>query len=421
MHTPISEATNMNQDRIRRIYVSGMRVIDELSLDLQGLTVLIGDNGTGKSTLLDAVELLRQVANPIAYVQNIVVQGHGGLRNLLRRDASELRLAAVVGGAGPQLEYRLAIGLVGTAPQVIHEYLDVRANPTDLVPLNVLRRRGTKASIRDVQGNKLEVPVREDTLAVASFGLAAQPAFQRLISALERIEHHVPFETRPLWQQRELDLRVGPRWPEFIVEQQRHAVARYALNLPSCYQQLRNSGDEVWSRVIEHARLGLGNEFKDFRLRLSGRGAIELEVVFGAQEPMPVDGLSEGQLAYLAFIALVELNQECSLLVFDEPEVHLHPALLSRVVGMLEQVAQTCPVVITTHSDRLIDALADPAGSVLLCELNERGATQLRAPNAKHLANWLTSYRGIGSLRAEGYEANVFDGGKIVSGTGDNR
>jgi len=115
----------------------------------------------------------------------------------------------------------------------------------------------------------------------------------------------------------------------------------------------------------------------------------------------------------------VELNQDRSLLVFDEPELHLHPALLSPVVGMLEEISETCPVLIATHSDALLDMLAKPASTVLLCELNERGGTQLRRPNAKHLDEWLKTYRGIGSLRAEGYQANVFDEGEILPGVGD--
>jgi predicted ATPase len=411
----------MEHDRISRICVSGMRVVENVVLDLKGLTVLIGDNGTGKSTLLEAVELLRQAAGPRLFVEDVLELEHGGLRSLLRRDAGQLRLEIIVNGAGHQLEYRVGIGLVGSKPQVIHEYLDVRADPTDKVPFNVLARRGTTATITDAERSKPQEvkEVHPGALAVASFGLAAQPAFQRLTTALDRIEHHVPFETRPLWQQLELELRKGPRWPEFL-ERQQPKLARYAFNLSSCYQNLRNLGGAVWGRVVERARLGLGNDLRDFSLQPSGRGSIELELIFGStQKPIPLDGVSEGQLAYLAFVALVELNQDRSLLVFDEPELHLHPALLSRVVGMLEEVAETCPVLIATQSDRLLDTLTDPAGAVVLCELNERGAMQLRRPNANHLDEWLKTYRGIGTLRAEGYEANVFDESGILPGTRD--
>jgi predicted ATPase len=121
-----------------------------------------------------------------------------------------------------------------------------------------------------------------------------------------------------------------------------------------------------------------------------------------------LDALSEGQIAYLAFVAMVELNPKRSVLVFDEPEVHLHPALLARVLFMFEDAAKRTPVVLSTHSDRLLDALEDPAGTVVLCELDERGATRLRRPVRNELDDWLRDYRGLGSIRTEGYEQHVF-------------
>jgi predicted ATPase len=400
----------MSQDRITQLRVGGMRAIGEVTLDLRGLTVLIGDNGSGKSTLLEALELLRQAAKPASYVHDVVVRAHGGLQSLLRRGTRELKLGVTVEGAGPRLEYDFALANVGTAPQVVHESFGVYHAPDVPKFFAALVRTGKTATIRPaLDKGSNEVIVSEDALAISSFGITAPPLFQRLKDALGALEYHVPFETRPLWQQQELELRGGPRWPAMV--ERASVLARYGRNLPNCYQQLRNLGQDVWERVIERARMGLGDDLRDFRLPPSGRGSIELEVVFGRalDMPLPAEALSEGQLSYLAFVALVELNQARSLLAFDEPEDHLHPALLSRVVWMLEDVASTCPVIVATHSDRFLDALADPASSVVLCELDEQRAMRVRRPNAERLAKWLESYRGFGAIRSEGYEAQVFD------------
>jgi predicted ATPase len=402
----------MGHDRITRLVVKGMRAIDDMRLGLGGLTVLIGDNGSGKSTLLEALELLRQAAKPIDYVQDVVVRGHGGMQSLLRRGAPALGLGVTVQGAGPRIDYSFGISEFGPATEVMYERLLTYAESGAPLAL-ALDRNGNSAFVRATgEETPKHVIVDGQALAVASFGLEAQPAFQRVTGALSRIEQHVPFETRPLWQQQQLDVRSGPRWPARV--EYSDALARYGLNLPNCYQQLRNLGEDVWARVLERARMGLGDDFRTFRLTPFGRGSIELELVFGRwpDKPLPAESLSEGQLSYLAFIALVELNKERSLLAFDEPELHLHPALLSRVVWMLEEVATTCPVIVATHSDRFLDALADPASSVVLCELDEQRAMRLRRPNAERLKEWLESYRGLGAIRAEGYEAHVFDDGE---------
>lgn len=49
----------MGEDRVTWMRVRGMRSLADVELDLRGLTVLIGENGSGKSTILEAVELLR--------------------------------------------------------------------------------------------------------------------------------------------------------------------------------------------------------------------------------------------------------------------------------------------------------------------------------------------------------------------------
>lgn len=397
----------MSHDRITQLRIRGMRAIEDVTLDLKGLTVLIGDNGSGKSTLLDALELLRQAAKPIDYVPDIVVRAHGGLQSLLRRGARELKLGVTVEGAGPKLKYDFAIAYVGNAPEVVSEHLTVSSDETVAIP--ALSRRGNKARIVISGEESHELDVHEQVLTAASYGVTERGLFPRITKALDQIEHHVAFETRPLWQQRDLGLRVGPRWPAMV--EQTRALARYGHNLPTCYHELRNLGGEVWKRVLERARMGLGDDLRNFRLAPAGRGHIELEVVFGSwpDNPLPAEYLSEGQLSYLAFLALVELNQERSLLAFDEPELHLHPGLLVRVAWLLEEVAESCPVIVATHSDHFLDALADPASSVVLCELDEQRAMRLRRPNAARLAEWLESYRGLGAIRAEGYEPHVFD------------
>ena len=94
-----------------------------------------------------------------------------------------------------------------------------------------------------------------------------------------------------------------------------------------------------------------------------------------------------------AFVALFRLPEKRSLLAFDEPELHLHPRLVLRVLGFFEKMALESPVILATHSDQLLDGLNDPAGSVVLSELAGEGwATILRRPDP---------YKGKG-IRYEG-------------------
>jgi predicted ATPase len=413
----------MPHDRITELRVSGLRVIQDITLPMRGMTVLIGDNGSGKSSILEALELLRHAAKPIDHVPDIIVNGHGGLESLLRRGENQLRLGVTIEGAGPRLDYTMVFGNVGNSPAVLSERVDIHAKTGASKPLHALIRDGTKVRVFDVISTREQEKAVVEERTQGQYGLVLpwlgtrgalqatsriEIEFQRIIDALGAIEVHAPFETRPLWQQHELGTQHGPRWPSMV--EHAESLSRYALNLPNAFQELRNIGGETWSRVLDRVRLGLGADVRDFRLPPARRGEIELEVVLGtaSDRPLPAALLSEGQISYLSFVALSELHPNRSVLAIDEPELHLHPTLLARVMWILEDVAKTSPVLLSTHSDRLLDSLSEPLHGVVLCELNEQRATSLRWPDTADLAEWLQEYRGIGSIRSEGYQAHVF-------------
>jgi predicted ATPase len=83
----------MAYDRVTELRVSGLRVIRELRPLLTGLTVLIGDNGTGKSSILEALEILRMASRQVNHVTDVIMKGHGGFEALLRRGSQEFNSA----------------------------------------------------------------------------------------------------------------------------------------------------------------------------------------------------------------------------------------------------------------------------------------------------------------------------------------
>lgn len=127
----------------------------------------------------------------------------------------------------------------------------------------------------------------------------------------------------------------------------------------------------------------------------------------GLEQQVPAFALSDGTLTYLAFVALSRLNRGKSLIAFDEPETHLHPELLMRVLDLFESLSRERPVLLSTHSDRLLDGLSDPAASVVLCELDEHRKTVLVRPDPAALTEWLEHYRGLGDIRNAGHARSV--------------
>lgn len=242
-------------DRILQLRVSGLRAIDRLVLDLRGLGVLIGENGAGKSSIIESLELLRQASNPVSHVNDVINKRHGSLGSLLRRGASELSLGVTIEGAGPRIDYDFSIALFGTSSVVARETVDVYAKGHSGQPLHALIRDNGTIRIFDVNERQLvpaaasnNVPIPEHTLALPWLGIGTQPALKRIMAALAAIDVQVPFETRPLWQHHELGVKEGPRWPSIVEDAPK--LSRFGLNLPNAFQTLRNRGGETWEREV---------------------------------------------------------------------------------------------------------------------------------------------------------------------------
>ncbi len=401
---PVDLGTIERRDVISEVTVRGLRSIDAARLSLRGLTVLIGENGSGKSTLIEACELLRRMASP-AFLDEIN-SIHGGLRLLQRHGAKEVVLRVEVSGADLPLQYEVRLAAEGTGVAITREELVIGRSEQGAPSVPVITRDRTKSLVPAHFPEALSV---SDGLTLTSFGSnPPAPAFTRMIAALKAIEVHVPFEVTPAWVGRAHGRQSVLRGVSMI--QAATSLERLGVNLANAFHALRSDGSEAhWRETMDYVRLGLGDRIESVNTRADvGGGAIALWVKLrGRDEQIPAASLSEGTLAYLAFVALFRLPSKRSLLVFDEPELHLHPRLLTRVMGFFHSIAERSPVVLATHSRRLLDELQDPAGSTVLCELDEADTTRLRYPDRAALEEWLVDYEGLGRVLDAGYESEV--------------
>jgi predicted ATPase len=400
-------------DRITRVPIKNVRAIESVDLKLgDPVTVLIGENGSGKSTILECLELLRKAAEP-GFMAQFYAQ-HRGMPGLLRKGASVLELGVVIeddAGKLPRIEYAFALATRVAGAVVEYERMLVGPMNNAAKPLVALRRTADRGEMFDQKEGKL-VPVppeamKPDQLVVASFGsLPPQKAIERLLAVLRGIEVHVPFDTLAAWAAQSVQRTPTLRGTGMLVPADRLTLLGH--NLASAWSALKNVDDAHWRHTMGLVRLGLGESVDSINtVPDAGGGYVGLALKRAdLAEPIPASNLSDGQLAWLAFVALARLNSGRSLLAVDEPELHLHPSLLGRLVSMLANLPGGAPVVLSTHSDRVLELLDNPADAVRVCSLTGSRADVSRI-NAAELPRWLEQFGDLGQLRAAGYLSRV--------------
>jgi predicted ATPase len=167
---------------------------------------------------------------------------------------------------------------------------------------------------------------------------------------------------------------------------------------------LKNRDTAHWNQSLALVRLGIGDTVDSVNVDPDpggGNVAVSLKRTDVA-EPIPAANLSDGQLSWLAFVALARLNENRTLLAVDEPELHLHPSLLGRVVSLLTSLESGVPIILSTHADRVLELIDDPVRAVRVCSLDGGKATVSRIDETE-LPRWLEKFGDLGQLRASGY------------------
>ena len=94
---------------------------------------------------------------------------------------------------------------------------------------------------------------------------------------------------------------------------------------------------EIWDRLLPHRRLNIGGD--DITVRIPENAAT-----------YPASDMSDGERAVFYLVGQTLVAGENSVLVIDEPELHLHPSIMTLLWDELSAARPDCAFVFITHS-----------------------------------------------------------------------
>jgi predicted ATPase len=106
-------------------------------------------------------------------------------------------------------------------------------------------------------------------------------------------------------------------------------------------------------------------------------------------------------MRFLCLLAILCDPDPPPLVCIEEPELGLHPDLLPKIADLLVSAAERTQLVVTTHSDPLVDAMTKRPEVVVVVEKHEGQPQAKRLESTEEMQRWLEKYR-LGELWLRG-------------------
>jgi predicted ATPase len=343
----VSNLSRTSRPQLVRLVVSNYRSIGEnVSIDFEPLTVLVGINGSGKSNLLDAPRFVAQALTD--GLENAVEERHG-FDSMLRDVGGPrrpLKLEVELSHADWDAVYRFELGAPSRKPDEYSvrsealEVLDKRSQRTDTLVTNAQGKVSSSWS-------GLDAPVR-DKRSLTLFTVGGDERLQPIVQALRGIETYALFPEKlrepQKPSQRDYLSKFGDNWPSIVRRVMASPAARdLRLSLE------RVTGDIVDLRTL---RLGAGFLVAEFgHLRAGGR----TQWFDAARE-------SDGTLRVAGILTALVQEPALTMIGIEEPEQTVHAGVIPILVDFLREASLSSRVVVTTHSPDLLDLV--PASGI---------------------------------------------------------
>ncbi len=351
---------------ITRVQIKNYRSIEAVDVHLEPLTVLVGRNGSGKSSFVDAIKLVRDAMR--VGLENAIIERHG-FGSICRYSAGRKRQIEI--GLTFEEEdfygtYELVLAsnkdgfkivrekaFCQTTDMIFAEFSDNEAGVSEIS----FERQGKDWTMQPSKNPYSLYPTPPSNLETTNLLLPIFSIYGPFSAMIDQLagDFHTIFPNTLRQPQKPMNERSLSDHGDNFVSVLQHLIGR---------KQTKAEITNVLSRVV--------NGISDIRVR-SAAGFLVAELqhqdLTSAQSKngktntpwFDLSQESDGTLRMLGL--LTALYQEASqpdtpLLAIEEPEIALHPGALAVLADELKACSKRRPLLVTTQSPDLIARVA---------------------------------------------------------------
>lgn len=374
------------------------------TIELRNLNVLIGPNGSGKSNVIEAIGLLQSAPRELSQA---IISG-GGVDEWLWKGADKTPIASIEAVIVPSQTNKMVSGPKRKIPDLRYKLSftkeGYRFHITDEVVENELADKGAKTPyfyFRYVNGSPMLNLKSKGTRGLQREEVNPQVS----ILAQRKDPEHYPEITS-----------LGSLFPQFrlyrdwefggvslvrepcSVSLESEFLDEDAQNLGVVLDRLLNK-PLVKREVLKSLNL-FYEAATDLRTSIDGtKVQTRLEERY-LRSSIPLARLSDGTVRWLSLLAILLNPDPPPLICIEEPELGLHPDMVQELGKLLIEASDRMQIIVTTHSEILLESLTEQPDSVLVCE-KRQGITSVKRLEKAELATWLQRY-SLGQLWRKG-------------------
>jgi len=381
---------------LHEITLINLLSFEKTKLELKRLNLLIGHNGSGKSNLIEAIGLIQSAPSGITGP----IREGGGVRDWIWQGATNNTagfetIVTALAPSAPNIRYKIEFSAINQRFEIQDECIE-NENPigqsSEPYRFFYYRYGIPYINFKNHNAGKPRQLRREDI----------DP--EKSILAQRRDPDHYPeltyladiFAKIRIYRDWSFGRHTAPRLPQktdlpsdFLLEncQNLGLVLNKLSNIPSA------------KSAIVDALHALYPSITDFGVNIEG-GSVQVFLHEG-RFPMPATRLSDGTLRYLCLLAILCHPNPPPLICIEEPELGLHPDALNKLADLMKSAAERTQLIVTTHSDLLVDCFTDRPDDVVIFE--KTGETsEAKRLDAVELEVWLEKYT-LGQMRQSGH------------------
>ncbi len=342
---------------IERICLKNFKSFKDVTIkNMPSFMVVVGANGTGKTTLFDVFGFLRDC---LTYNVKKALQTRGGFKELLSRDAREkqidieIKFRLEIAGVGRLVTYRLSITEEKGRPLVKREILRYKRGPygSPYHFLDFAKGQGTAIN-NEEDFNLPDHALKRESITLdapdllAIKGLGQFSRFKAASAFRQLIEH---------WQVSDFHIDVARGSKDSTGYDDHLSITGDNLQLVA--RNIKDNHPEIFKHIKQAMQRRVPG-IADIQTLDTEDGRLLLSFQDGAfKDPFIDRYVSDGTIKMFAYLVLLYDPKPHPLLCVEEPENQLYPTLLWELAEEFRAYARRGgQVCVSTHSPDLLNA-----------------------------------------------------------------